>query len=156
MFMLVERGTVVAVEHDSLWLETLKQSSCKQCSAQKGCGQKLMVKSAAAKMTCIKAVLLKPQESSHWQVGDVAEIAIDELALVNATFIAYGVPLIAMLLMTAVANGYGLTDAYVALFALVGLLLGGVFVRWHSAIHVDNTGYHAKVMRKIILSSSGE
>lgn len=154
--MLFERGTVVAVEHDSLWLETLKQSSCKQCSAQKGCGQKLVVKSAASKMTCIKAVLLKPQESSYWQVGDVAEIAIDEFALVNATFIAYGMPLIVMLFMTVVANAYGLTDAYVALSAFIGLLLGGAFVRWHSAIHVDNTGYHAKVMRKIISSSSSE
>lgn len=154
--MLFEHGTVVAVEHDGLWLETLKQPSCKQCSAQKGCGQKLMVASAASKMTCIKAILLKPQESSHWQVGDTAEITIDELALVNATLIVYGVPLLAMLIATAIANLCGLVDIYAALFAFAGLLFGGIFVRWHSAANLDNTGYHAKVVRKIILSSRGE
>lgn len=154
--MLFEHGTVVAVEHDGLWLETLKQSSCKQCSAQKGCGQKLMVTSAASKMTRIKATLLKPQESLYWQVGDIAEIAIDEFALVNATLIAYGIPLLVMLLATVISNVYSVTDVYVALFAFLGLLLGGTFVRWHSAINLDNTGYHAKVVRKIILSSRGE
>ena len=154
--MLFEHGTVVAVEHDGLWLETLKQSSCKQCSAQKGCGQKLMIKSAASKMTCIKATLLRPQESLHWEVGDVAEIAIDELALVNATFIAYGVPLLVMLFAVVIASASGLVDVYVALFAFVGLFLGGAFVRWHSAVNLDNAGYHAKVVRKIILSSQGE
>lgn len=160
--MLFEQGTVIAVEPDGLWLETLKLSSCKQCSAQKGCGQKLLVKSAAAKMTFIKAVFPKVYFDSHpkqsveqqWQIGDIAEIAIDELALVNATFIAYGVPLFTMLIAALAANYLLFSDVYVALLAFVGLFLGGILVRWHSRINIGDSGYNAKVIRKIIISSS--
>ena len=47
--MLVETGRVVAVEEDSLWVETIRQSTCGSCAAQKGCGHGLLNRYADGK-----------------------------------------------------------------------------------------------------------
>lgn len=40
--MLTEQGIVSGVDSDGIWVETLKRSSCGQCSARAGCGQRLI------------------------------------------------------------------------------------------------------------------
>ena len=40
--MLTETGRVVALEQDSLWVETIRQSTCGSCAVQKGCGHGLI------------------------------------------------------------------------------------------------------------------
>ena len=36
--MLIETGRVVALEGNTVWVETLRQSACGSCSARAGCG----------------------------------------------------------------------------------------------------------------------
>lgn len=206
--MLYETGKVVAVDSDGLWLETLKKSTCAQCSAKAGCGQQLLAKSALSNMTFIKALFPKeeffdqinshsidsnesPAESngndgsrSHevefseekkisyiesnalladWQVGDIAEIGLNENILVKATIIAYLLPLFMMVIAAIAAAQVWSSDYLVALVSLMGLLLGGSLVRFHaSGLFVRllskvsfpqktpyNSCYHALVVRKI-------
>ncbi len=42
--MIVETGTVVAIESDSLWVETIQKTACEACVAQKGCGTRVLSK----------------------------------------------------------------------------------------------------------------
>ena len=38
--MLEETGTVVKIEPDALWVETVQTTTCGSCSARRGCGQR--------------------------------------------------------------------------------------------------------------------
>ncbi|WP_300492285.1 SoxR reducing system RseC family protein, partial [uncultured Alcanivorax sp.] len=40
--MLLEQGTVVAVEADAIWVETVRASTCGACKAKAGCGHHLV------------------------------------------------------------------------------------------------------------------
>lgn len=215
--VLYETGRVVAVDGDGLWLETLKKSTCGQCSARAGCGQQLLAKSALTNMTFIKAFFPKsgpdvsgthsaeyPSHSkiesnqhidakgfatknpehekaadslsgvslSDWQIGDIAEISLDENALVKATMIAYLLPLASMVVSTILAAQVFTSDYLVAVSALVGLIFGGVLVHSHArgyfsifrrvlpfaslsssqakaSNHYKESCYHALVVRKV-------
>ena len=40
--MLLETGRVVAVDADSVWVETIRRTTCGSCAVQKGCGHGLL------------------------------------------------------------------------------------------------------------------
>ena len=42
--MIIETGTVVALESDALWVETIQKTACEACVAQKGCGTRVLSK----------------------------------------------------------------------------------------------------------------
>ncbi len=128
--MLTETGKVVAVEDDGLWVETLKQSACIQCQAQKGCGQKLLV-ATSDNMSYVKAVFSKdfnlPREKL-WVVGDQVTIGIEENALVIGTFITYFIPLFFLFFGAVLASQFALADQLVALLSFLSLIFGGFLV----------------------------
>lgn len=145
--MLVERGRVISVDHDGLWVETLQRSACEQCSAQKGCGQSLVAKSLMQNMTLIKARFSSASKSyanKIWAVGDEIDIGIEENALVLATLIVYLLPLVLLVVGALVGS---LHSDVVSVFAsLAGLVLGALVVRWHSDRSSKDSFYHAVVL----------
>ena len=143
--MLLETGKIVGVDADGLWVETHKASVCGQCSAQKGCGQSLLAGSVMKDMSCVKAYF-GAEPSRVWVRGDSVEIGIDENALVFGTVISYLLPLIAMVLGAVLGDWVGGGDIFSAVGALIGLALGGLLVRWHSALNSGNACYRAVVI----------
>jgi len=149
--VIKETGKVVAVEKDGLWVETLKSSACSQCSAKRGCGVKLLSRaSLSSNMTFIKAFFVAPNSEERWSVDDQAVLGIEEHALVFAALIAYGVPL--MLLILGALGGSKLSffsaDVSAALGAFVGLMVGALLVRLHARFSRNNTYYQARVLGK--------
>jgi sigma-E factor negative regulatory protein RseC len=145
--MLVERGRVISVDSDGLWVETLQRSACQQCSAQKGCGQSLVARSVMKNMTLIKARFgqqSKRYADKIWRVGDEIDIGIEENALVLGTLIVYLLPLLLLVLGAILGAQY--SDAMSAIFSFAGLMLGALFVRWHSATRAKHSFYHAIVL----------
>ena len=70
--MIRETGTVVAIEDNGVWVETIQQSACQTCVAEKGCGQRLIAKvtgnTTAIRVLpglCNLAVILVDQVSSN-------------------------------------------------------------------------------------------
>ena len=63
--MIVETGTVVAIEADSLWVETIQKTACEVCVAQKGCGTRVLSK-LTGKTNRIR-VLLQQQSADDLQ-----------------------------------------------------------------------------------------
>ena len=129
--MILETGTVIAVEPDGLWVETIQKSACEVCVAEKGCGQKFLSK-LAGKTASIR-VLLNNQPQQKFSVGQSVTIGIPEDVIVLASLLVYLLPIFGAVAGAAVVgiNGGG-SDLQSIGGALVGLFLGGWLVRIHS------------------------
>lgn len=127
--MILETGTVVVVETDSLWVETIQKSACEVCVAEKGCGQKFLSK-LAGKTTRIR-VLLNKQSKQHYSLGQSVTIGIPEDVIVLASLLVYLLPVLGALVGVAFVGTSG-GDLQGITGALSGLLLGGLLVRLYS------------------------
>jgi len=125
--MILETGVVVAIESDSLWVETIQKSACEVCVAEKGCGQKFLSK-LAGKTTSIR-VLLNKRSPDTFLIGQSVTIAIPEDVIVMASLLVYLLPTVGAVLGASVFDGSDLQSIF---GALAGLLLGGLLVNLHS------------------------
>ena len=137
--MLVETGRVVAVEPDGLWVETIRQSTCGSCVAQKGCGHGLINKISDGKRSYIR-VLSGRSDTGGCRVDDQVRISIPEEVILRGSLVVYMLPLLCMLGGAALAAGLlqGSQDALAAIGAMVGLAAGIGLVRWHAWHHRDD------------------
>ena len=116
--MIVEKATVIGVEEGWLTVETIQQSTCGSCSAQKGCGQGVLAKYLSHRS--FFKLNLEEFQRKEFKVGDVVELGIDELALVRASVWLYILPLVGLLL--GVYLGALVSEGMSILGALLGLL----------------------------------
>lgn len=128
--MITETGRIVAIDQECLWVETIQRSTCESCSAEKGCGQSLVAKWGGK--TSFIRVLLEGREPSAYQIHDEVVIGIPEAVVANGSLFVYLTPLVAMMLAVFMAEWVGLAEGGVIGAAILGLLLGGAGVRWHS------------------------
>lgn len=128
--MLLETGSVVAVEPEGLWVETIQRSTCGSCAARKGCGQSLL-----AKMTGHTSYLWLPlagRSPDDYRVGDEIQLGVPEAVIANGSLFVYFLPLLTLLAATVLAH-YSLgREGITALAAIAGLIIGGALVRWHA------------------------
>ena len=75
--MLTETGRVVAVDADGVWVETIRQSTCGSCAAQKGCGHGLMNRISDGHRSLIRA-LPGRLSAGDCQVDDQVRISMPE------------------------------------------------------------------------------
>lgn len=129
--MLKESGTVIAVDPDGVWVETLQLSACAGCKARHGCGQKLLA-SAESRLTCIKALFGDSYTGPLPLIGQQVVIGVDEQAMLRGAIFSYGFPLLAMLVLTALGAALAVSEPVAIIVAFAGLLLGGGFVRWRA------------------------
>lgn len=140
--MLTETGRVVAVEDGALWVETIRQSTCGSCSAQKACGHGLMNKMADGRRAYIR-VLVGDCDVSDCRVDDQVAFSVPENVILRGSFVVYLMPLLTMLAGAAglaqVLPHWG--DGAAAVGAIGGLVLGFALVRLHAALTRGNTDY---------------
>ncbi|WP_116365161.1 SoxR reducing system RseC family protein [Parahaliea mediterranea] len=136
--MLTERGEVVAVEADAVWVETLRQSTCGSCAAQKGCGHGLLNRLGSGRRHYIR-VLPGSIQPAACRVGDTVDIAIPETVILQGSLVVYLLPLLAMLAGAALAAGQWPASDLAALGgAAAGFALGVFGVRLHAVRHADD------------------
>ena len=128
--MIQEKGRIVAVEQEGLWVETIQRSTCGSCSAEKGCGQSLMAKLSGH--TSYIWVLLQGRDSNQYHLGDEVEIGIPEAVVANGSLFAYMVPLLAMIFAAGFAHYQTGSEGITILSALAGFVGGALVVRWHA------------------------
>ena len=138
--MLTETGRVVAVEADSLWVETIRQSTCGGCAVQKGCGHGLINRISDGSRSHIR-VLSGELAADACALDDQVRISIPEEVILKGSFIVYVLPLAAMLgaAAAAVALFSGNQDVLAFFGAVTGFALGVAVVRWHAWRHRDDT-----------------
>lgn len=128
--MLEESGVVVGIEPDAIWVETLQKTTCGSCSARKGCGQHVLGE-ALGNASRIR-VLLQGRHSSEFQLDQQVTIGIPEDVVVKGSLAVYLTPLLTLILFAWLGYSWVPTDAAAALAGLLGLLAGGLLVRWHA------------------------
>lgn len=128
--MLHETGRIVAVESDALWVETIQRSTCSSCSAQKGCGQSLLSK-LGVKPSYIR-VLLEGRDSHAYRVGQDITIGIPSDVVVKSSLFIYLLPLVLLIAFSSIAHTYSYNELLSIGAGLVGLVVGGLLIRYHS------------------------
>ncbi len=127
--MIEEKGTVVAVSDDKIWVQTIRQSTCGSCSARKGCGQGVL-----ARMSDGRANQVRVHNTCGATVGDPVVLGIGESQLLRASLLVYALPLGALLtgsltgaglwpgqdLAAIIGGGLGLAAGFLALKLLTG------------------------------------
>ena len=124
--MIEEHGRVVSVEDSTVWVETVRKSTCSSCSAKSGCGQHLIEKYRNSNShSYIRAT------AGHLALkkGDEVIIGIPEHSLMKASMLIYLLPLLAMMLALWGASSMGAGDLMTIMLALLGLGLGFIPVR---------------------------
>ncbi|MFT4519014.1 MAG: sigma-E factor negative regulatory protein RseC [Halioglobus sp.] len=140
--MLTETGRVVAVDDRGLWVETIRQSTCGTCAAQKGCGHGILNTLSEGKRGYIH-VLPGEVATQDYGIDDEVLISIPEEVILRGSFIAYLLPLLTML--AGAVLGVDLiplgADGASALGAVIGLCAGFALVRWHAVTHQSDPSF---------------
>ena len=126
--MILETGTVVAVEADSLWVETIQRSTCEACAAKKGCGQRVLSK-LTGKTNRIR-VLFGAQSPKKVSPGQSVTIGIPEDVIVSGSILVYLLPVVAAVIGAWLLGSQN--DALGILGGGCGLLLSGLIVNLQS------------------------
>ena len=153
--MLTEVGRVVALDADSLWVETLRKTTCGTCAAQKGCGHGILNRMSSGSRNYIR-VLLAGQLSAQYALDDQVRIAIPEQVVVRSSFVMYVLPLFCMLAMAvALSKWFPLqpADLMSGLGAVLGFLLGILLVRLHAHRHRDNLEFQPRLLGPVSAGS---
>lgn len=128
--MLQETGTIVRIEADALWVETLQKTACQSCSAQKGCGQHTLAKALSS--SAVIRVLLDGKSPENFKLDQQVIIGIPEGVVVNGSLLIYFLPLIMLIVFAALGFHLLPSDGAAAAGAFIGLVTGGLLVRWRS------------------------
>ncbi len=134
--MIVETGHVVAVQTDSVWVETIRNSACGTCAAQKGCGHGMLSRLSRGRSNYIE-VFSGALAASSCVVDDHVRISIPEEVILRGSVVLYMWPLFSMLVGAAVAVKLlaGNEDLAAIAGAACGLAFGMLLVRWHAWRH---------------------
>lgn len=148
--MLIETGRVVAVETDSLWVETIRQSTCGSCAAQKGCGHGLLNRISDGQRNYVR-VLGSRQAVGACRVDEQVRISIPDQVILRGSLVVYMLPLISMLALAAGAAALWPLSPDLAAGggAGAGLLLGFALVRWHAWRHRDDPGLQPTLLETL-------
>ena len=127
--MIFETGTVVSKNQDSLMVETIQQTTCDSCSAQKGCGHTALTKLTGTK----NEIRVLPGDFSvdSLRLGQSVTIGIPEHIVVKGSLMVYLIPVIGALTGAWMLGDQGKTlehDLFSILGALIGLVGGGILV----------------------------
>ena len=131
--MIEERAVILSLESETsaadstATLEIERKIACGLCGQTRGCGNSIWGKLFAHQSTAFKA-----QNLINAKVGDSVIVGINEKALLKSALLLYILPLATMLIGAILATQIHDTNVYAMLGALVGLVLGFVWVKGHA------------------------
>lgn len=125
--MVEEHGIVTAIDNDGVWVETKRQTICGQCSANKGCGHKLLNNLQSSRQVDITSI--KAQSQLLLQVGDTVVIGIPENTLIKGSLLVYLLPLVFMLFTCWLVKWLGFQEPFTILFGFISLFLSFYLLR---------------------------
>jgi sigma-E factor negative regulatory protein RseC len=109
-------------------VEVVSSLRCARCAAGKGCGAGMLGGEARARR--VDATI---RDSLEVGPGDRVQIALDPAELLQAAFVAYGVPLLAFVVAAASAWLAGWNEPATVVAALVGVVIGVAAARTYLA-----------------------
>lgn len=146
--MLEETGVVSAVDGEFAWVETQPKSACGHCTVSNGCGTSVLAKWFSPKKNQVRVV-----NHLNLQPGAVAVLGVPDDVLIKAAFIAYMLPLLAMISFAIAGSVSGMNNIFVVISSLLGLMTGLWFARWLNN-RSGKRQYQAQLIRGSSLNSS--
>ncbi len=117
--MITESAVVLRRDGKLVELELQRNSTCGQCELSKGCGTGALGRLLGHRS---KPILI---ETDHdLKPGDRLQLGLSESALVKASLIIYGLPLLGMVCAGLLAAQVTSSEALVAGFAFAGFYAG--------------------------------
>jgi sigma-E factor negative regulatory protein RseC len=141
--MIEEQGEVIDVEGDKIWVETKSRSGCSSCSSQS------CTTSVVAKLFGVQKNRLLLSNTMQAKAGDQVVIGIPGHLIARASVLAYLVPLVFMLATTMLGSVTGINDGMQSLFALAGLLIGLIVIRWYTKTDFSRQGHGPKLLKVV-------
>lgn len=102
-------GVIAAITESSIQVEILSKSACAACHAKGACP------ASDQETRMIDVPLTIGTLTSHYQVGDKVNVILTQSLGTRAVFLAYGIPLLLLLISMIVASACGLEELYVGL-----------------------------------------
>lgn len=115
--MIKEFGRITKIEAGGVWVTTIQQSTCNSCQAKHGCGQKLLNQLGVA-TSSIRANVGTAIDPAELTEGDWIEIGVAEGAVVTGSLLAYGLPVLLLVVGAALGQNDPLTSILGAAFGL--------------------------------------
>ena len=129
--MIEELATVTALDEGHAWVQTQRQSACKSCSAQKGCGTSAVGKVIGQQYTQVRVL-----NSAQATIGDLVKVGLPEDMLLKSSMAVYIVPLFLMIVGGVTADTFSVENTigqwFAVLGALTGLALGAVWLKLYA------------------------
>jgi sigma-E factor negative regulatory protein RseC len=151
--MIEEQAKVIEVDGDFAVVETERKSACGHCSAASACGTSLLEKLFAGRTTRLR-VLRAGHELS---AGEQVIVGLQESAMLQVSFIVYGLPLLCMILFSlaglAIQQLLGVSEWPVVVMAIAGLATGFGLVRFYSLTRARDARQQAVVIGKPVVST---
>jgi len=123
--MIEEQASILALSGQYALIEIKHQSSCNSCDAQSSCGTSSLSQLFGNRPSQFKLDIGQSEASQHLKVGDVIVIGLEDMNYLNASLLIYLLPLVCLFLFATFADlALGLSDAFTAFFALLGLWSG--------------------------------
>ena len=155
--MIEERAIIVSLDSEisaaestatdsTATLEIERKVACGLCGQTRGCGNSIWGKLFAHQSTAFKA-----QNRINAKVGDSVIVGINERALLKSALLLYILPLATMLIGAILATQLKDTNGYAMLGALLGLVLGFMWVKGHTM-----SSSYFKLQQPVILRLAGQ
>ena len=127
--MIEERAVILSLDNVSsnATLEIERKNACGLCGQTRGCGNSIWGKLFAHQSSAFKA-----QNRINAKVGDSVIVGINEQALLKSAMLLYIVPLVTLFIGAILMQQLFKTNAYAMLGALLGLVLGLLWVKGHT------------------------
>jgi sigma-E factor negative regulatory protein RseC len=144
--MIEEYAIVTKSEGTAATLEIERRTACGLCGQKRGCGN-----ATWGKMLGHDSHDFTAENQINAHVGDSVVVGIDEQAVLSSTFFLYVVPLVGLLIGTFVADYLFKNQFYVILGAVLGLVLGFLWVKGHLIGHDKSGVAFSKKYKAVIL-----
>ena len=127
--MIEERAVILSLDYvtSNAILEIERQNACGLCGQTRGCGNSIWGKLFAHQSNAFKA-----QNRINAKVGDSVIVGINEQALLKSAVLLYIMPLVTLFIGAILMQQIFKTNAYAMLGALLGLVLGLLWVKGHT------------------------
>lgn len=139
-------AVVKRLEENHVWVETDPASSCSRCKGGNGCSSV-----SISRLFCTSKQQFRVSNALSLQEGDVVTIGLPDEIMLKTALVAYGFPLLC-LLIGAVLGGWAIpANPDVASIALgvLGFVIGLISLRFLETNRGDNTSIQPSVLAKI-------
>ena len=145
--MIEERAVILSLETQDenssiATLEIVRKTACGLCGQTRGCGNSIW-----GKLLNHKSSNFTAQNSINAKVGQSVIVGINEAALMKSALLLYIVPLVSMFFCALLASTLNSSEAASILGAGVGLVIGFLWVKGHTAGQTYYQNNQPKILR---------